>query len=105
MTGLNKYAVKPWPAGGVCPEKDYADFAAALNKASHHFADDSGKEWGAADDWMSAAADIAIGVNWPYWAIKRMYREIAPLPTFDTFMEVYCREALTAARQARGGEA
>ena len=93
-----KTNVKPWPAGTVCPEKGYADFAAALNKASHHFADDSGKEWGAANDWMDAAADIAIDARWPYWAMKRMYREVAPLPSFDTFMEGYCRTALANLR-------
>lgn len=99
MSALNKYAVAPWPAGTTCPEQGYAEFAAALNKASHHFADDSGKEWGQAGDCMKKAVEIAINARWPYWAMQRMYREIAPLPTFDHFMGDYCATALTAFRE------
>lgn len=87
-------AVKPWPAGSVCPEPDYAAFAEALKQASYHFADDSGKEWGRANLCMATAASYAINAAWPYWVMKRMYREIAPLPTFDSFMDVYCRQLL-----------
>lgn len=84
-------AVLPWPAGTICPEPAYVDFADALNKASHHFADDSGREWGLADGHMARAAEVAISARWPYWAMRRMFNEIAPLPTFHSFMEVYCR--------------
>ena len=93
-------AVKPWPAGTICPEQDYSAFANELNMASHHYADDSGKEWGIASDCMNRAAEIAVNASWPYWAMQRMYREIAPLPTFDNFMGVYC--GLLLAR-AKGG--
>ena len=96
-------AVKPWPAGSVCPEQGYADFADALKQASHHYADDSGKEWGSADGCMKGAAEIAASASWPYWAMKRMYAEIAPLPSFDNFMGIYCKLLLhrldDAARQ------
>lgn len=83
--------VPPWPAGTICPEPAYADFADALNSASHHFADDSGKEWGLGDKYMARAAEVAISARWPYWAMKRMHKEIAPLPTFDNLMDVYCK--------------
>lgn len=86
--------VKPWAAGSVCPEQDYPDFANALKQASHHFADDSGREWGEAHTHMKRAAEIAASASWPYWTMKRMYGEIAPLPNFDAFMEVYCRHIL-----------
>lgn len=95
-------AVQPWPANTVCPEPDYPDFAKALNQASHHFADDSGKEWSAANACMDRAAEIAANAAWPYWAMKRMYQEIRPLPTFDDFMGVYCKRLLAA---AQGGAA
>jgi hypothetical protein len=95
-------AVRPWPAGAVCPEPSYPDFAGALKRASHHFADDSGKEWGSANACMDRAAEIAINAAWPYWAMKRMYAEIGPLPTFDNFMGVYCKRLLAA---AKGGAA
>lgn len=100
--------VQPWPAGTGCPEPQYPDFAKALGMASHHFADDSGKEWGAARLCMNRAAEIAIAAQWPYWAMKRMYAEIGPLPTFDSFMETYCkalhtrRAAPDLAEAARG---
>ena len=93
--------VKPWPADSVCPEKDYPDFAKALNQASHHFADDSGKEWGHANLCMEQAADTAINAAWPYWVMKRMHKEIAPLPTFDSFMEAYCRKLLAKAAKVQ----
>lgn len=91
-------AVQPWPSGTICPEKDYPEFSKALNQASHHFADDSGKEWGQADACMARAAEIAVNAAWPYWAVKRMYAEIGPLPTFDNFMGVYCKRLLAAAQ-------
>jgi hypothetical protein len=83
--------IAPWRADTVCPEKEYPDFAAALKLASHHFADDSGKEWGAAKACMDRAAEIAVSAGWPYWAMKRMYKEISPLPSFDDFMGTYCK--------------
>lgn len=92
--------VQPWRAGTTCPEPAYPDFAAALKKASHHYADDSGKEWGQADDCMKQAVEIAVRAAWPYWAMQRMYKEIAPLPTFDHFMGAYCQHALA---NLRGG--
>jgi hypothetical protein len=90
--------VQPWPAGSVCPEAGYADFAKALNDASHHYADDSGKEWGQAGACMERAVNVAINSAWPYWVIKRMHREIAPLPSFDSFMEAYCKRLLADAQ-------
>ena len=93
-------AVQPWRSGTVCPEPAYAEFAKALNLASHHFADDSGKEWGAANRCMARAAEIAVGARWPYWAMQRMYKEISPLPTFDSFMGTYCKFLLARARTA-----
>lgn len=93
-------AVQPWISGTVCPEPEYADFASALNLASHHFADDSAKEWGAAKACMKRAVEVAVNASWPYWAMKRMYREIAPLPSFDSFMEIYCGQLLAGGRVA-----
>lgn len=95
-------AVQPWPAGTFCPEPAYADFADALNRASHHFADDSTKEWGLANECIARAAEIAISARWPYWAMKRMHNEIGPLPTFDSFMEVYCKRLMA---RSEGGAA
>lgn len=94
--------VMPWLAGTICPEPAYDDFASALNQASHHFADDSGKEWGRANDCMARAAEVAISARWPYWAMKRMHNEIGPLPTFDNFMEVYCKRLMA---RSEGGAA
>lgn len=91
--------VKPWPTGSACPEPAYPDFAKALKQASHHFADDSGKEWGAAHDCMDQAVSIAIEARWPHWAMKRMYREIGPLPSFDDFMERYCKVLLATSKE------
>lgn len=97
-------ALQPWPSGTDCPEEAYPDFAKALNQASHHFADDTCKEWGAARECMDRAVSIAVNASWPYWAMKRMYVEIAPLPTFDNFMGAYCK-ALLADAKAKGGAA
>lgn len=93
--------VKPWPAGTTCPEPDYPAFADALRRASYHYADDKGDEWADGDACMEQAVEIAINAGWPYWAMKRMYAEITPLPTFDSFMGFYCKQLLVAAK-ARG---
>lgn len=87
---MSNKPVSPWPAGTDCPEPVFPAFKKALISASFHYADDSGSEWGSAGDRMREAARIAVEAEWPYWAIKRMYGEIKPLPSFDEFMGRYC---------------
>lgn len=80
--------VSPWPMNSECPEKRFGQFKNALNYASHHH---SGlvNEWGEAKSYVQVAAEIAIEEQWPYWAMERMFVEVAPLVTWDQFMQTY----------------
>ena len=84
---MQKKSIQSWPAGSPCPIPCYPSFKSLLSSASHHFADDSGKEWPLGDSAMKKAASLVINDGLPFWAIKRMFQEAAPLPSFDTFAE------------------
>lgn len=86
--------MEPWPAGATCPAEGYPDFAKALSLASYHYTYDSGEMRRAGDGLMEHAAQIAIDASWPYWAMRWMYEEIAPLPSFDSFMRVYSKQLM-----------
>lgn len=79
----------PWKANTECPHPKYTEFKQMLNLASMHFADDSGKEWNTAKEYIKNAAKIAIDCDWPVWAINRMFNEIEHLLVDkDTFYQV-----------------
>jgi hypothetical protein len=81
-------AVSPWRAGEECALEGFQSFKKALNRASFHNSADFGgrAEARAATD---EAVRIAIEQRWPYWAMERMFREIAPLVDWSTFMQKY----------------
>jgi len=78
-----------WPSNTECPHPLYKEFKAALNQASYHHADDSGKERDSASQCISKAAEIAIEADYPYWAMERMWSEIKPLASWTGFMHTY----------------
>lgn len=78
-----------WPANTQCPDPRFPEFSELLNKASYHHADDSGKEWGTAREYVARAAEVAIEADYPYWAMERMFSEIKPLVTWTQFMHAY----------------
>lgn len=78
--------MKIWPAGTDCPHPAYQQFKDALNSASYHLADDSGREWNKGYILVHKAVDIAIEHQWPFWAIKRMITEIKSMVDVDLFM-------------------
>lgn len=80
--------VKPWKAGEPCPLPRFEEFKKELNNASFHNAGPS-DEAGAARKATHAAAEIALDQLWPLWAIKRMFREIAPLVDETSFLQMY----------------
>lgn len=78
--------ITPWRYKTECPLPVYPELKALLGKASHHFADDSAKEWPEAREAVEEAAILVINARLPFWAIKRMFEEIKPLVGFDSFI-------------------
>ncbi len=82
-------AVSPWPAKTECPLEGYAEFKKELMHASFHNAADNSGEWRFAGQHVTAAAEVAIIQDWPYWAMARMFKECDPLVSWDEFMQKY----------------
>jgi hypothetical protein len=81
--------MKPWPAKTECPYDGFQEFKKFLNKASYHNAAEGAGEMGDAATAIYNAVDVAIAHNWPYWVMNRMFSEIQPLVTWDSFMHKY----------------
>jgi hypothetical protein len=81
-------AVSPWSANTECPLEGFQEFKRALLDASYHHAG-SQQEWKLAKACIQKATEIAIGQDWPYWVMDRMFREIAPLVEWSQFMQTY----------------
>lgn len=81
--------VRPWPANTECPLEGYLEFREDLLKASYHNAAERGGEASHARSAIRAAAEVAIEHEWPYWAMQRMFKEVAPLVAWDQFMQSY----------------
>jgi hypothetical protein len=81
-------SVRPWPQNTECPEPGFVKFKNALNYASFHNAGMT-NEMGQAKSYVQIAAEVAIEADWPYWAMERMFREIAPLVEWGQFMQTY----------------
>lgn len=81
-------SVNPWPQNTDCPEPGFTKFKSALVHASFHHAG-MVNEWGQAKSYVQLAAEVAIEADWPYWAMERMFREIAPLVEWGQFMQIY----------------
>jgi hypothetical protein len=80
--------VSPWNAKTECPLEGFQEFKRHLNDASYHHAGPQ-LEWNLAKVCIQKAVDVAIEQDWPYWAMDRMFREIAPLVEWSQFMQVY----------------
>jgi len=85
-------SVRPWPSDSECPESGFLDFKKFLNRASYHNAAEGRNEAAEARYNILCAATVALANEWPYWAMDRMFREIAPLVAWDSFMQIYINE-------------
>lgn len=81
-------SISPWSQNEVCPLEGFQEFKSALSSASYHNAGPV-DEWGQAKSYVVVAAEIAIAQDWPYWAMERMFRDVAPLVSWDSFMQNY----------------
>lgn len=70
----------------IIPERA-EEFKAALNAASFHFADDTGREWPQAARHIELAAEIAIIDNWRSWQIINQHSAASSLVPFDTLLQ------------------
>jgi hypothetical protein len=82
-------SVRPWPANTPCPQPSFAEFKKHLNSASYHNAAEGCGEMGDASLALQKAAQVAIDAEWPYWAMERMFKEVAPLVDWGSFMQKY----------------
>lgn len=80
--------MSPWKKDVPCPHPSFPFFRTALMNASFHSAGPL-DETGSAKSQIQLAAKVAIDAEWPYWAMERMFREIAPLVAWDQFMQAY----------------
>lgn len=93
-------AVKPWPAKTECPLEGFEQFKIHLMSVSYHNAAPGVGERQAAKTSRERAASLAIRQEWPYWVMERMFREIGPLESWDSFMQTYIELLMKKAKQA-----
>ena len=74
-------------------ESDLSQIISNLQSASHHYADDSGKEWGKARDHMNTAAALVNSGGRCFRAMLAVHKAAKPLPPLDDFVDVVLREA------------
>ena len=89
--------MQPWPPNQECNWEHYSEFKQLLDRASYHFADDSGSEWGQARQCVDDAARLVAARRVPFWAIQRMVADARSLVMLDDFMQrqigrASCRE-------------
>ncbi|WP_422028101.1 hypothetical protein [Roseovarius sp.] len=75
------------------PEDDLRQVIKHLQLASHHYADDSGREWGLARKHVSDAAEILNRNSLEYRAIQAIHREARPLMPLDDVIDEVLRLA------------
>lgn len=80
---------KPWPMHTECPVVGYQEFKNYLNAASYHNAAPGTGEAKEARASLLGAVGVAVEHKWPYWAMDRMFREVAPLVDWSSFMQAY----------------
>lgn len=68
-----------------------------LSRASHHYADDSGKEWGRAGECLRAAAAEVNRLRLSAGAIERLAKHQPQLVTAEAFMDAVLINARDAA--------
>jgi hypothetical protein len=64
-----------------------------LRTASYHYADDTGKEWGAAGRAMDDFVNKAVEHELSYYHLDDIYREADPLVPFSAIIDALLRKA------------
>ena len=75
------------PLFKATPEADLATVISHLHSASYHYADDSGKEWNKAREYVVTAAAIVNAHCLSYSAIECLYKEARPLVSLSQFFD------------------
>ena len=81
------------PLWNGATEDDLRGIVKALSDASHHYADDSGKEWGSAKASMDTAASTVNRLRLGFYAIQCLHRDKPQLVALDQFMDAILRDA------------
>lgn len=95
MNEVPKINNTPWdaPLFRKAPLIDLNTVIENLSKASYHYADDSGGEWGNADALVREAAIIVNTHALGYSAIRALHSHKPQLVPFDQFMNTILTEA------------
>ena len=81
------------PLWNGATEDDLRGIVKALSDASHHYADDSGKEWGSARHSMDMAAATVNRLRLGFYAIQCLHRDQPQLVALDQFMDAILKDA------------
>lgn len=75
-----------------------------ISKASYHFADDSGGEWGSARRQVGTAARLIAQAGLPYAAISALYSHKPQLMGIDILFDAILKETAAIHAEARKGK-
>ena len=81
------------PLWNGATEDDMRAIVKALSDASHHFADDSGKECGSARHSLDMAAATVNRLRLGFYAIQCLHRDQSQLVALDQFMDAILKDA------------
>ena len=81
------------PLWNGATEDDLRGIVKALSDASHHYADDSGKEWGLARHSLDTAASTVNRLRLGFYAIQCLHRDKPQLVALDQFMDAILKDA------------
>jgi len=81
------------PLWNKAPEADLLAIVESLSRASYHYADDGGKEWGSAGACMASAAAECNRLRLSFSAIAALHSHKAQLVTLSDFMDAVLKDA------------
>ncbi len=81
------------PLRNNAPPEELRSIVELLSRASYHYADDSSKEWGAAQRTKTEAAEKINGFNLGFRAIRALYDEKPQLLTLEDLIDSVLKDA------------
>lgn len=81
------------PLWNKAPEADLLAIVESLSRASHNYADDSGKEWGIGDSHKHKAAAEVNRLRLSFRAIKALHEHAPQLVSLSDFIDAVLWDA------------
>jgi len=86
------------PLWNKAPEADLLAIVESLSRASYHYADDSGKEWGKAGSCIATASAECNRLSLSFSAITAIHRHKPQLVSLGDFTDAVLRDARKATK-------